>query len=81
MSWRQNPYIRAGELLQQAHAVLSAMQPAFSARFHCQGVAFLARFDYPGRVSVYERNTGELIVRSRPGRPTEVAKSTARRVV
>ena len=68
-------------LLLQAHAVLLAMQPAFSAHFHCQGFAFRARFDYPGRVSVYERNTGELIVRSRPGRPTEVAKSTARRVV
>lgn len=74
-------FIKPEALLLQAHSVLSAMQPAFSVHFHSHGVAFRARFDYPGRVSVYEKNTGELIVRSRPGRPTEVAKSAARRGV
>src|SRR3990167_4312504 len=60
-------------LLRQADAVLRGMLPAWSAHFWAGGVAYRARFDYPGRVSVLDRNTGELIARSRPGRPTELA--------
>jgi hypothetical protein len=32
---------------------------------------FLVRFDFPGVVSVHAHDTGALIVRSKPGRPTE----------
>ena len=61
------------ELLRQADRVLRAMQPAFSVHFAARGVSYRARFDYPGRVSVFDRNTGELLARSRPGHPAELA--------
>ena len=57
-------------LLQQAHRVLIALQPAMSATFHSAGVPYRVRFDYPGVVSVHRRNSGELVARSRAGRPT-----------
>jgi 2-oxo-4-hydroxy-4-carboxy--5-ureidoimidazoline (OHCU) decarboxylase len=60
-------------LLRQAHLVLTALQPAMTASFHSWGEAYRARFDYPGIVSVFHRNTGELVARSRRGRPTEPA--------
>lgn len=59
-----------GALLRQAHHVLIAMQPATTASFHVHGEAYRVRFDYPGIVSVFHRNTGELVARSRRGRPT-----------
>lgn len=65
-------------LLRQANRVLIAMQPAMTASFHSQGVAYRVRFDYPGTVSVFQRNTGELVARSRCGRPT-VPSALARR--
>ena len=60
-------------LLRRAHHVLIALQPAMTASFHSWGEAYRVRFDYPGVVSVYHRNTGELVARSRRGRPTEPA--------
>jgi hypothetical protein len=57
-------------LLRQALHVLIALQPAMTATFHCWGVPYRVRFDYPGVVSVLHRNTGELVARSRCGRPT-----------
>lgn len=66
----QPPRKEPAELLRQAHHVLIALQPAMSATFHSVGAAYRVRFDYPGVVSVYHRNTGELVARSRPGRPT-----------
>ena len=60
-------------LLRQADAVLRAMLPAWSAHFWAGGASYRARFDYPGRVTVLDRNTGEVIARSRVGRPTELA--------
>lgn len=47
------------------------MLPAWSTHFSREGWSYRARFDYPGVVSVYDRNTGELLVRSRPGHPTK----------
>jgi hypothetical protein len=32
---------------------------------------FLVRFDFPGVVSVYAHDTGDLLVRSKAGQPTE----------
>ncbi len=49
------------------------MQPAASTHMWAHGVAYRVRFDYPGRVSVIDRNTGELVARSRLGRPTKLA--------
>jgi len=57
-------------LLRQAAAVMQAMQPAASAQFYAGGTSYRARFDWPGRVRVFDRNTGELIVQSLPGQPT-----------
>lgn len=48
------------------------MRPAWSARFFAVGKPYRARFDYPGVVSALDRNTGELIAKSRPGRPAEI---------
>ena len=60
-------------LLRQADAVLRAMRPAWSAHFWAGGVSYRARFDYPGWVTVLDRNTGEVIARSRVGQPTVLA--------
>ena len=66
-------------LLRQAHRVLIALQPAMTASFHSWGEAYRVRFDYPGILSVYHRNTGELVARSRRGRPTVPAALPRRR--
>ena len=65
-------------LLRAAAGLIESRQPARQAtlrhrRDHSpNGLAlFLVRFDFPGVVSVYEHDTGVLIVRSRTGRPTE----------
>ncbi|MFZ2648561.1 MAG: hypothetical protein WA210_00515 [Burkholderiaceae bacterium] len=65
--------LEPADLLRQADRVLRAMQPAFSVHFAAWGYSYRARFDYPGRVSVFDRNTGELIARSRPGHPSKLA--------
>lgn len=67
------PYEDPAALLRQADAVLRAMQPASSTAFHVFGIAYRARWDYPGVVRVFDRNTGELIATSRPGQPTRLA--------
>lgn len=67
------PFENPAALLRQADAVLQAMQPAGAADFHDAGVTYRARWDYPGIVRVFDRNTGELIATSRPGRPTCLA--------
>ncbi len=62
-------------LLRAAARLIESRQPAAQATFrhrHNHGLErFLVRFDFPGVVSVYAHDTGILIVRSRPGRPTE----------
>ena len=67
------PFESPAELLRQADRVLQAMQPAFSVHFYCHGIGYRARWDYPGRVSVFDRHTGELIARSRFGQPAKLA--------
>lgn len=67
------PFESPADLLRQADRVLRAMAPAWSAHFRADGISYRARFDYPGRVSVFDRNTGELVARSRPGQPTKPA--------
>lgn len=64
------PFENPAELLRTAARVLQTMQPAFSTHVWAHGIQYRVRWDYPGRVSVFDRNTGELIVRSKPGRPT-----------
>ena len=64
-------------LLRAAALLIASRQPAWQAlltyRIPLTGGAlpYLVRFAFPGVVSVYAHNTGELIVQSRPGRPTE----------
>ena len=70
------PPFNPAELLRQADAVLRSRQPTSSADFYaCDGYAFRARFDYPGVVSVYDHNTGDLLACSRPGKPTHLART------
>lgn len=59
------------ELLRRADAVLRSAQPATTTTFTAYGTSYRARWEYPGRVLVYVRGTGALIVRSRPGQPTK----------
>ena len=64
-------------LLRAAALLIASRQPAWQAlltyRIPLTGGAllYLVRFAFPGVVSVYTHHTGELIVQSRPGRPTE----------
>ena len=68
------PFENLAELLRQADAVLRALQPAMTAAFHVWGHTYRARFDYPGVLRVFDRNTGELVACSRPGKPTHLAR-------
>ncbi len=70
------PFENPAALLIQADAVLRALQPAMTAGFHVWGHTYRARWDYPGVVRVFDRNTGELLARSRPGKPTHLARVT-----
>lgn len=60
-------------MLARADAVMRSAQPAFTTTFHCDGLAYRARFAYPGRLFVYDRYSGELIAKSRVGRPSVLA--------
>ena len=73
---RRPPFENAAELLRQADRVLRTMQPAFSTQFCADGISYRARFDYPGYVSVFDRNTGELVARSVSGNPSKLAATT-----
>ena len=63
-------------LLRAAGLLIESRQPAWQALLTHRmdpmhgASTYLVRFAYPGIVSVYEHNTGRLIVRSRPGQPT-----------
>lgn len=61
------------ELLQAADRVMRSLQPAMQAHFYCNGWSLRARWDYPGILSVHDRNTGVLLARSRRGQPTKLA--------
>lgn len=76
LSWGQPP--DPVELLRRADAVFRSAVPAATATFTAYGIAYRARFEYPGRVLVYVRGTGELVVRSRWGQPTKPERRRAR---
>ena len=62
-------------LLRAAALLLKSRQPnsqailMFRTRREFGPFEYLVQFNFPGVVSVYLHETGELIVRSRPGRP------------
>lgn len=65
-------------LLAAAARLIESRQPARTATLRHRltlspdgDSLFLVRFDFPGVVSVLVHGTGALIVRSKPGRPTE----------
>ena len=62
--------VSPAELLQQANAVLLASWPTLKGTFSRDGINCVFRFDHPGVLRVYERNTGALMAQSQPGRPT-----------
>lgn len=67
-------FITPAELLRLADAHLRSLQPAQRAHFHHWGRAYRVRWDYPGRVLVFDAASGVLVARSQPGRPTQPAK-------
>lgn len=65
-------------LLTAAARLIESRQPAKAATLRHRitlspdGAAlFLVRFDFPGVVSVFAHDTGELLVRSMPGHPSK----------
>lgn len=73
-SSRTTPFYREtlcqDTLLTIADRVLRAELPTFSVEFGPADAGFLARWDYPGRVSVYCLVTGDLVAQSRLHKPT-----------
>jgi hypothetical protein len=69
------------DLLRAAAVLLESRQPDASAvlSYWCErGINLrnhLVRFSFPGVISVYLHATGELVVQSRPGRPTQPKRS------
>lgn len=63
-------------ILRTAAAVLESRQPAWTACFRLDGVAYRARWSWPGVVAVSDDNTGETLARSLPGRPAELDAET-----
>lgn len=69
-----------GELLRCADVAMRGAAPCWTVVFWIDGRGYRARFEYPGRLSVHTRATGELLARSKPGRPTvpQVSRSANR---
>lgn len=69
------------QLLRKAAQILKAQQPKWQVNFKDYAAtfdkpfAYLARFDWPGVVSVHLVETGALVVRSLPGQPFTVDPS------
>lgn len=67
------------DLLRTGAAVLQARMPAWNVAFRLVGIAYRARWDWPGVVTVADDNTGEVLARSIPGKPTEPDAETLAR--
>lgn len=67
-------------ILRTAAAVLESRQPVWTACFRVAGIAYRARWSWPGVVAVSDDNTGETLARSLPGKPTEPDAETAEKV-
>lgn len=63
------PTLERSELLQAGARVLQSRLPIWQAHFRLHAVAYRARFEWPGVVSVADDNTGEVLARSVPGQP------------
>lgn len=63
----------AAALLSAAAAVLECRQPQRQCYFHHEGRRYLARFDWPGVVSVFDVPESKIVARSEPGHPTRPA--------
>lgn len=71
--------IERAALLRQAAEVLHSRMPTWNERFNRDGIAYRARFEWPGIVTVSADNTGEVFARSVPGRPGEPDAETLTR--
>lgn len=70
--WADGP--APADLLRQADAHLRSLQPAMQTRFYFRDSLYRVRFEYPGRVLVFDAASGAMVARSLPGRPTKPAK-------
>jgi hypothetical protein len=61
------------ELLCAADQVMRARWPTLQPLFTLRGRQFRCRFVYPGELRVHDANNGDLLARSRAGRPTTPA--------
>jgi hypothetical protein len=57
-------------LLERADALLRSVQPQAIKYFNHMNQQYLARWDYPGALKVFNRWTGELVAQSQSGMPT-----------
>ena len=69
------PFTRAS-ILPEAATVLQSRMPTWKARFRHRGHMVRARFEWPGVVSVYDDESGELLARSLFGKPAEADAQT-----
>ncbi len=67
------PEFPPAELLRLADAHLRSLQPAQRAQFYHWGYHYRVRWEYPGRVLVFDGSSGALLARSLPGQPTKPA--------
>lgn len=69
--WAAPLVLRAAALLIESRQPASQALLTYRIPSTPDRAQYLVRFTFPGVVSVYAHDTGELIVRSLPGRPTE----------
>lgn len=67
---------RLAQLLNAAARLLESRQPERQATLTHELLRYLVRFDWPGVVSVFDHDTGRLVVKSKAGQPFEVDPST-----
>lgn len=73
---------RPEALLGMASRIFEAERKSVTVEFGVEGEGYMARFDFPGRVSVYCMASGELLAESKLRQPTALAQlRVARRKV
>lgn len=69
--------LRPDVLLRMANRIFEAERQSVTVEFGVEGAGYMARFDFPGRVSVYCMASGELLAQSKLRQPAELAQPRA----